>query len=69
MEKCAYENCEEEATTLACGRKEYPWNKERKREHPTVAKYCPIHAYEVADERSPEYHTECPNCGCKFGVN
>lgn len=62
--KCAYEECEAEATTLARGRDCF-----EKKGHPGVAMYCDMHAGQVADEGNPEYLECCPNCGCVFGVN
>ncbi len=64
---CAFEGCDKEATTFACGRdRDYygagPY-------HPTPAYYCDKHAVQVADEGSPEYHNNCPACGCLHGVN
>ncbi len=63
-EKCAYEDCEAEATTLAKGRDYYGNGG-----HSEVAWYCDTHANMVADEGNPEYLECCPNCGCRFGVN
>lgn len=63
--QCKWDGCEREATVLACGKKgydDYPG-------HPEPAPYCETHGRVVADENSPEYKTECPNCGCRFGVN
>ena len=31
--------------------------------------YCDKHVIEAAENRSPEYVVNCPNCGCRFGVN
>lgn len=64
MEKCAYEDCDKEATKLASGR-DYLDEKG----HPKAAMYCDIHANKVADEGHPEYIECCPHCGCQFGVN
>lgn len=58
---CAYEDCEKEATDLACGRGE--------RGHPKPKMYCHAHADKVSDEECPEYIVICPNCNCQFGVN
>lgn len=66
-QKCAYENCEAEATTLAKGRNiSYAL---QPNVHAEIAKYCDKHARIVADEHDPEYIEACPNCGCMFGVN
>ncbi len=35
----------------------------------TLMLACEQHAYDLIDERDPEYHVTCPNCGCDFGVN
>jgi len=64
---CAFEDCNNEATVLACGR---DYSDVRKGTyHPKPNYYCAKHAELVADEGSPEYHDVCPNCGCTFGVN
>lgn len=65
--KCAWEDCNADATTLACGRK--PFTDRQGAGHPGVASYCTTHGQMVADEGSPEYVEHCPNCGCSFGVN
>lgn len=57
--QCQYENCTEAATSIACGR----------HYHADVGCYCDKHADLVVDENCPEYHENCPNCGCRFGVN
>lgn len=62
---CQYEGCDKPATRIACGRN--GWNNSRG--HPIPACYCDDHATHVADEMSPEYFHECPNCGCTSGVN
>lgn len=61
---CQYEGCEAKATHLAVGRAcgDAP-------KHPVPAYYCREHAYAIADEGHPEYHSVCPNCGCLQGVN
>lgn len=61
---CQHEGCTERATHLAVGR-DYGDTKG----HTVAAFYCRKHAYEIADEGFPEYHHECPNCGCIQGVN
>ena len=63
--QCAFEDCDQPATVVACGRKR--WDKDEG--HPHAACYCRTHANEVVDEGSPEYSADCPNCGCEFGVN
>ena len=65
--KCSFEDCTESATNLACGRYWTQYN--TKKGHPTPAWYCEKHADEVAEESDPEYTENCPNCGCRFGVN
>lgn len=62
---CKYEDCDQPATVVACGRKRYSDEKG----HPTPACYCRTHASVVNDEGNPEYVDTCPNCGCEFGVN
>jgi hypothetical protein len=64
--KCAFENCDEDATAVVCGRESYPAGRHY---HPKPACYCDKHAVEVVDEGWPEYDAKCPNCGCLFGVN
>lgn len=56
---CTFQDCDKPATAIACGRSDY--------QKPNV--FCEEHAYEVADEQYPEYHDNCPNCGCEFGIN
>ena len=60
--KCEYEGCDKEAVQQATGNRDFE-------KSVTVKWYCEEHAYLVADKDSPEYHTTCPNCGCRFGVN
>jgi hypothetical protein len=31
--------------------------------------YCEKHAHAIADSGLPEYIDDCPNCGCRHGVN
>ena len=62
---CDWVDCEEDATQIACGRNSRRGNDG----HPRSGLYCQAHAIEVADEDSPEYINECPNCGCLSGVN
>ncbi len=63
--KCEYEGCSEYADSLAVGRKGWVDSPA----HPGVASYCTPHADMVAEEGSPEYVQDCPNCSCRFGVN
>lgn len=62
--KCTYKNCELPATGIAAGREEL----DKGSGHPNPALYCDSHADVVANEDWPEYVTDCPNCGCWFGV-
>ena len=62
---CSLEGCDKPAEFTACGRKCYlgfAW-------HTEPACYCAKHTSLVASELNPEHTTDCPNCGCKFGVN
>lgn len=63
---CAFEGCDKEATTFACGR---TYHDESVVYHPTPAWYCDGHANVVANEGWPEYFNNCPACGCLHGVN
>ena len=63
--KCQYEGCEEQATVIASGQRSYSLGDTSL--HP-VGCYCDKHSHIVADEGNPEYHDECPNCHCRFGV-
>ena len=63
--RCRFEDCKEKATHIASG-SATSLNPEH---HPVPNIYCEKHAYIIADEHTPEYTTDCPNCGCKFGVN
>jgi len=56
---CAFEGCENVATEVVKGRTG----------HPDIGAYCEAHAQEVEVEENPEYVVDCPNCGCRFGVN
>jgi len=58
MEKCIYEGCNKEVTTLA-----YSRNLGK------VVKCCETHAEKIAEEGYPEYIECCPNCGCWMPVN
>ncbi len=64
--QCHWEDCEEAATHIACGRS-HMWRGEQG--HPSPSNYCESHAEQVANEGVPEYKSECPNCSCQFGVN
>lgn len=55
---CEYEGCTNKADHVVYDREEE-----------VVKCLCSIHEYEVADSQAPEYIVDCPNCGCKFGVN
>lgn len=60
--KCQYKKCDQDATTIACGRVVDDFGSE-------LGAYCELHAEIVADQDNPEYNVGCPNCGCRFGVN
>lgn len=66
-DKCSFEDCDAPATGIACGRSSS--FRGRDNGHPDPAVYCDTHARMVADEDSPEYISDCPNCGCTYGVN
>lgn len=67
---CQYEDCEQPATVIACGRRAWKNDDPDKDEgHPIPGCYCLTHGRLVSDERAPEYTDECPNCGCMFGIN
>lgn len=61
---CEYEDCNEPATQIACGRISYLSHTGH-----NLGCYCEYHSEIVADEDDPEYVVYCPNCGCAFGVN
>ena len=61
---CQWKGCDRPATQLACGQDDWQGGG-----HPTPAMYCEEHAGQVKDEGCPEYTVDCPNCGCRFGVN
>jgi hypothetical protein len=63
-DKCEREGCDKPSVELACGR-------EHRYDRGTYSGrwYCKEHADEAVDENNPEYETECPHCGCRFGVN
>jgi hypothetical protein len=63
---CQFEGCSKPAEYIACGRESFI---EEKPGHPNAACYCEEHMSLIVDERFPEYSIDCPNCGCRFGVN
>lgn len=65
--KCEYEDCNELAEFLACGRKDRYGGEGGGR--PGVGVYCGFHSRYVMEEGMPEYTVGCPNCDCGFGVN
>ena len=65
--KCAFEDCTEPATGMACGRDLSRYNE--KKGHPAPAWFCEKHARVVTNENNPEHIVDCPNCRCRFGVN
>ena len=60
--KCQFEGCDQPATDLATGREGSNYTYK-------LGAYCSDHAWEIAEIDSPEYNVDCPNCGCRFGVN
>lgn len=56
--KCKYPDCHKEGKNRAYSRKENQ-----------VDYYCDTHADEILSQGRPEYIQQCPDCGCKFGVN
>lgn len=65
--QCKYEGCEKEAAQLAMGRDRFTFPESRISME--IDNYCAAHASVVASYDDPEYIVDCPNCGCKFGVN
>lgn len=65
--KCQWPGCQEDATHLAaaCQSRYKPIPKDV----PQAGYFCYAHAHKVANDGAPEYHDECPNCGCIHGVN
>lgn len=63
--QCQFDECEQPATEIACGRDGCGDRKG----HPEPGVYCKAHADVIANENNPEYWDQCPNCGCRFGVN
>lgn len=63
--RCEWDGCHETATHIACGRWTYIGNGG----HQIPGCYCEAHAQAVAEECNPECTAECPNCGCRFGIN
>lgn len=71
---CSFEGCTEPATHIAAGKRDHYSDTEHGeveawKGHEAPACYCEAHATIVADEGSPEFHSDCPNCGCIHGVN
>ena len=64
---CQYEGCDKPAEFIASG-KEGGYRRDGEVRH-GVGLFCKEHTAIVADEGSPEYIDECPNCHCVFGVN
>jgi hypothetical protein len=66
---CRYDGCNNPATTIASGQREYDRDRPLEpRQYPTGF-YCDYHTAIVTDFHNPEYQTVCPNCLCHFGVN
>ena len=66
---CQYKDCDKPATIIATGQRSYNKDEPLKKGQYGIGCYCADHASEVADYNCPEYHANCPNCGCLFGVN
>lgn len=66
---CQYEGCDQPATRIASGQRSYRLHKKLEPGQYPTGCYCDDHAYKVVDFDHPEYHDNCPNCGCLFGVN
>lgn len=64
---CQFKGCNEPATAIASGRRE--WQSKPTYGAYDIGLFCYAHAEAVADFDQPEYQTACPNCGCIFGVN
>ena len=65
---CSYEGCNRLATGWACGKIEPSYGDEHTTHPPLPARYCGTHQDKVANEGRPVYQTDCPHCGCAFGV-
>ncbi len=68
---CQFAGCDREASGTAIGRSHQEFNDDG--DYVRVpglpfGYYCEEHRATVADENSPEYHHECPHCGCLSGV-
>jgi hypothetical protein len=57
-QKCQWQGCEKEAVVLAYDRVDK-----------VIMACCEVHAEQAAERDYPEYHANCPNCNCEFGVN
>lgn len=67
---CQFKGCAKKATIIAATRQEYYFHdKQEEVENLLLGCYCREHAVEIQCSSSPEYTTECPNCGCQMGVN
>lgn len=60
---CQFKDCEKDATRIATGREYFEGAGH------SLGCYCEKHASIVVEEGFPEYIEQCPNCGCRFGVN
>ena len=55
---CEYEDCKQMATRVVYSRSKQ-----------SVVFCCDDHGDSVVDEGHPEHIDDCPNCGCRMGVN
>lgn len=62
---CSFPECSEDARVPGAGRLIHD---EPETGRPKPAMYCNAHASTVAYEGFPEYTTNCPNCGCRYGI-
>ena len=62
---CYWEGCGEGATVFAAGR----YDRSYVSNGHGIGQWCALHASQVLNEGGPEYETDCPYCGCQFGVN
>lgn len=59
--ECKFHNCTNHATFIASGR--------TRQGDCVTGRFCSEHFPQVVAANHPEYVVDCPNCGCKFGVN
>ena len=66
---CQYEGCDKPATKIATGQQAFTKDRPLAPEQYGIGCFCDEHTRVVCNFDYPEYHTQCPNCGCHFGVN